>query len=106
MSPCVRNTEPRSTAPLLECSSRCQTPKCCSRGWFADLCPVQGPEGFSGVAHLGATPGAVPGLVAGPSQAGTSGCVIAVVRRGKVHPGKMPGGLLTGVLWRAQLRNL
>lgn len=56
MSPCVRNTEPRSTALLLECSSHCQTLKCCSRGWFADFCPVQGPEGFSGVANLGATP--------------------------------------------------
>lgn len=84
-------------------ASRCQTPKCCSGGWLADFCPVQV---FQGPPTSVPPLPAVPGLEAGPSEAGTSGCLIAAARRGKVHHGKMPGGLLTGVLWRAQLRKL
>lgn len=37
---------------LLRAASHCQTPKCCSGGWFADFLSC---AGFSGVSHPGAT---------------------------------------------------
>lgn len=104
-----RHTIPTRGETAQRCSQNLTlpNPKMLLRGL---VCKFLSCAGFSGVSQLGATSvpplPAVPGLVAGPSEAGTSGCVIAAARQGKVHHGKMPGGLLTAVLWRAQLRKL
>lgn len=105
-----RNTEPRSVPLLpalqtLHITSCYQNPKCCSEACSAVFCPVWGPACFAGAARLGGTPsccgsGGSHGKLAPP-------CALSQPRSGaKVHDGKVPGGLLTGVLRRAQLRNL
>lgn len=73
---------------------------------FVLFCPAWSPVCFVGAAHLGGTP-AVEQPVAGP----TASWHLRVRYRSHVPGlkstmGKMPGGLLTGVLRRAQLRNL
>lgn len=91
------------TAQCCSLSLTLPDPKMFLRGL---ICRFLSCAGFSGVSHLGATSPCCARAGGCPSEAGTSGCVIAAARRGKVHHGKMPGGLLTAVLWRAQLRKL
>lgn len=110
-----RNTEACSTPLLpalqtLRITSCYQTPKCCSEACSVVFCPVWGPARFAGAARLGGTPSCCGS--AGAAGGGSHGKLappraLSQPRSGaKVHDGKIPGGLLTGVLRRAQLRNL